>query len=69
MVTAADSDENLTNGETIISPDSPLAYKEASDKIDNVISCLREDGIDPGLLMSNLEYISEVLRALVKRGE
>lgn len=58
-----------TSGQDLPSPDSPQACKEASNKLNAVISSLREDGIEPDVLISNLEYIGEVLGVLAARAE
>eukprot|EP00090_Calanus_glacialis_P007040 TRINITY_DN15506_c0_g1_i6.p1 TRINITY_DN15506_c0_g1~~TRINITY_DN15506_c0_g1_i6.p1 ORF type:complete len:696 (-),score=189.23 TRINITY_DN15506_c0_g1_i6:354-2441(-) len=42
-------------------PDTPQACREASMRLHSVIGSLRTDGLDAGDLISNLEYISEVL--------
>jgi len=58
-----------TSGQDLPSPDSPQACKEASNKLNAVISSLREDGIEPDVLISNLEYIGEVLGVLATKAD
>jgi hypothetical protein len=58
-----------TTGQDLPSPDSPQACKEASSKLNAVISSLREDGIEPDVLISNLEYIGEVLGVLASKAD
>jgi len=58
-----------TSAQDLPSPDSPQACKEASNKLNAVISSLREDGIEPDVLISNLEYIGEVLGVLAAKAD
>lgn len=50
--------------EDLPSPDSPQACKEANVKLKEVIESLQEDKIDKDILLSQLEYVSEVLGVL-----
>jgi len=56
-----------TSGQDLPSPDSPQACREANNKLSAVIHSLREDGIEPDVLISNLEYIGEVLGVLAAK--
>lgn len=57
--------------EDVPPPDTPAATKEASNKLKQLVSRLKGDDspIDTDVLVSNLEYISEVVQLIVAKTE
>ena len=51
------------------SPNTPQGCQEAFQKLTLMINGLRGDGLEPEVLISNLEYIQEVLGVLAQKAE
>merc|ERR1719322_1378678 len=60
------------HAEDLPAPDTPAAVKDAGSKLKNLINHLKEDDItevDSETVISNLEYISEVIQAIILKTE
>ena len=56
-------------GQDLPSPDTPQGCKEAFSKLTAMIQGLRGDGLEPEVLISNLEYVQDVLGVLAQKAE
>ena len=56
-------------GQDLPSPYTPQGCKEAFSKLTAMIQGLRGDGLEPEVLISNLEYVQEVLGVLAQKAE
>ena len=56
-------------GQDLPSPDTPQGCKEAFSKLGAMIQGLRGDGLEPEVLISNLEYVQDVLGVLAQKAE
>ena len=58
-----------TQGQDLPDPDTPQGCKEAFSKLTAMIQGLRGDGLEPEVLISNLEYVQDVLGVLAQKAE
>ena len=63
------SSASQQQGQDLPSPDTPQGCKEAFTKLTAMIQGLRGDGLEPEVLISNLEYVQEVLGVLAQKAE
>eukprot|EP00094_Tigriopus_californicus_P013766 TCALIF_13321-PB protein Name:"Similar to Pde1c Calcium/calmodulin-dependent 3',5'-cyclic nucleotide phosphodiesterase 1C (Rattus norvegicus)" AED:0.06 eAED:0.06 QI:50/1/0.91/1/0.81/0.83/12/225/855 len=64
-----ESEDEILKTEELPAPDTPAGIREAFLKLKQLLSKMKDSAIDPETLISNLEYVTEVVQAVAAKAE
>ncbi|XP_059089273.1 dual specificity calcium/calmodulin-dependent 3',5'-cyclic nucleotide phosphodiesterase 1B-like isoform X4 [Tigriopus californicus] len=64
-----ESEDEILKTEELPAPDTPAGIREAFLKLKQLLSKMKDSAIDPETLISNLEYVTEVVQAVAAKAD